>query len=119
MDIFTTALTRVVPVPIKPTDLKVKALVKDTASGKLKEDLYHAENHERYFEKPEGGKKQQGNNSQEQEQEQRQEIVCVETDDVAESLNILHKRELLNPHTSQQNESRKNDEKHPHLDIFV
>ena len=28
MDIFTTALTRVVPVPIKPASLKVKALTK-------------------------------------------------------------------------------------------
>ena len=49
MDIFTTVLTRVVPVPIKPTSLKVKALLKDAGAGKLKEDLDHLENHDYYF----------------------------------------------------------------------
>jgi len=49
MDIFTTQLTSVVPVPIKPTSLKVKALLKEAATGKLKEDLDHLENHEYYF----------------------------------------------------------------------
>lgn len=49
MDIFTTVLTRVVPVPIKPTSLKVKALLKEAGTGKLKEDLDHLENHEYYF----------------------------------------------------------------------
>tara|TARA_B110000467_G_C18308808_1_gene476559 strand:+ start:1514 stop:1843 length:330 start_codon:yes stop_codon:yes gene_type:complete len=56
MDIFTTQLTRVVPVPIKPASLKVKALLKDAASTKLKEDHDHLENHEYYFEH--GGKKE-------------------------------------------------------------
>ena len=51
MDIFTTALTRVVPVPIKPESLKVKALLKDAATCKLKEDHDHFENHEYYFAK--------------------------------------------------------------------
>lgn len=50
MDIFTTQLTRVVPVPIKPANLKVKALLKDARIGKLKEDLDHIENHDYYFE---------------------------------------------------------------------
>jgi len=49
MDIFTTVLTRVVPVPIKPASLKVKALLKDAGAGKLKEDLDHLENHDYYF----------------------------------------------------------------------
>lgn len=49
MDIFTTQLTRVVPVPIKPAKLKVKALLKDAGAGKLKEDLDHLENHDYYF----------------------------------------------------------------------
>jgi len=49
MDIFTTALTRVVPVPIKPANLKVKALLKEAGAGKLKEDLDHLENHDYYF----------------------------------------------------------------------
>ena len=49
MDIFTTVLTRVVPVPIKPASLKVKALLKEAGAGKLKEDLDHLENHDYYF----------------------------------------------------------------------
>lgn len=49
MDIFTTVLTRVVPVPIKPANLKVKALLKEAGTGKLKEDLDHLENHDYYF----------------------------------------------------------------------
>lgn len=49
MDIFTTQLTRVVPVPIKPTEMKVKALLKEAATSKLKEDPDHLENHDYYF----------------------------------------------------------------------
>ena len=49
MDIFTTQLTRVVQEPIKPANIKVKALLKDAANAKLKEDPDHLENHEYYF----------------------------------------------------------------------
>jgi len=49
MDIFTTQLTRVVPVPIKPASLKVKALLKEAATSKLSQDPDHLENHEYYF----------------------------------------------------------------------
>jgi len=49
MDIFTTVLTRVVPVPIKPASLKVKALLKEARTSKLKEDPDHLENHDYYF----------------------------------------------------------------------
>ena len=49
MDIFTTVLTRVVPVPIKPANLKVKALLKEAGTSKLKEDPDHLENHDYYF----------------------------------------------------------------------
>ena len=49
MDIFTTQLTRVVPVPIKPASLKVKALLKEAANSKLSQDPDHLENHEYYF----------------------------------------------------------------------
>jgi len=51
MDIFTTQLTRVVPVPIKPANLKVKALLKEAKTSKLKEDPDHLENHDYYFDK--------------------------------------------------------------------
>ena len=49
MDIFTTQLTRVVPVPIKPASLKVKALLKESANAKLTQDPDHLENHDYYF----------------------------------------------------------------------
>jgi hypothetical protein len=49
MDIFTTQLTRVVQVPIKPASLKVKALLKEAGTSKLKEDHDHLENHDYYF----------------------------------------------------------------------
>lgn len=49
MDIFTTALTRFIPVPIKPASLKVKALLKEARTSKLKEDPDHLENHDYYF----------------------------------------------------------------------
>jgi hypothetical protein len=48
MDIFTTQLTRVVPVPIKPTNLKVKALLKESAASELKEDVDHLDDHNNY-----------------------------------------------------------------------
>jgi len=48
MDIFTTVLTRVVPVPIKPARLRVKALVKEPATNELTDDIDHLENHEQY-----------------------------------------------------------------------
>ncbi len=67
MDIFTTQLTRVVPVPIKPASLKVKALLKEAATSKLSQDLDHIENHEYYFTKEE---EQYHSSQQESEQEQ-------------------------------------------------
>lgn len=48
VDIFTTQLTRVVPVPIKPTSLKVKALVKNTAMSALSQDDERLEDDEYY-----------------------------------------------------------------------
>jgi hypothetical protein len=56
MDIFTTVLTRVLPVPIKPANLKVKALLKEAGTGKLKEDPDHLENHDYYFSEKNKGK---------------------------------------------------------------
>jgi len=72
MDIFTTQLTRVVPVPIKPASLKVKALLKEAANSKLSQDPDHIENHEYYFttEEDQYHSSQQGS---EQEQHAKQE----------------------------------------------
>jgi hypothetical protein len=49
MDIFTTQLTRVVNLPIKPAKLRVKAPKKEAASTKLSQDPDHLENHNTYF----------------------------------------------------------------------
>ncbi|MBL4900042.1 MAG: hypothetical protein JKX76_10465 [Colwellia sp.] len=65
MDIFTTQLTRVVPIPIKPASLKVKALLKEAGASKLKEDPDHLENHDYYFVKKKGDDKTKKENKQE------------------------------------------------------
>ncbi|WP_281558983.1 hypothetical protein [Thalassomonas sp. RHCl1] len=49
MDIFTTALTRVVPVPIKPKELKVKALVKEARTRELEQEMDHLEHAGSFF----------------------------------------------------------------------
>lgn len=68
MDIFTTQLARVVQTPIKPANLKVKALLKESGAGKLKEDLDHLENHDYYFEMSE-----EASQHQQEEQADNQE----------------------------------------------
>lgn len=77
MDIFTTVLTRVVPVPIKPTSLKVKALLKDAGAGKLKEDLDHLENHDYYF----ADKKQKEDDKNKTKDDKQAESTKVESAD--------------------------------------
>ena len=66
MDIFTTQLTRVVPVPIKPANLKVKALLKEAGTGKLKEDPDHLDNHEYYFFDKKQGNEEKKNTKEDQ-----------------------------------------------------
>lgn len=81
MDIFTTALTRVVPVPIKPANLKVKALLKEAAIGELKEDHDHLENHEYITPKKNGSKQPQQKDQNQQQTSQQtlaQDIVDIE-----------------------------------------
>ncbi|WP_286261701.1 hypothetical protein [Thalassotalea atypica] len=46
MDIFTTQLTRVVPVKIKPEKLKVKGLAKDAKTRKLDQEIDQNDGHE-------------------------------------------------------------------------
>ena len=90
MDIFTTQLTRVVPVPIKPADLKVKALLKEAATGKLKEDLLHMENHEYYFVKPKYGEPQQGQPGEQQEAtDKKQDKDNIEVDEQGNKIKHL------------------------------
>jgi len=49
MDIFTTALTRVVPVPIKPEELKVKALLKEAKTREFEQEMDHLEHAGSFF----------------------------------------------------------------------
>lgn len=99
MDIFTTVLTRVVPVPIKPASLKVKALLKEAATGKLTEDHDHLENHEYYFKKPKDEKHQQQEHlSKKGDEEQSGKVVITQ----AENLVL-----------------EKDEEGNIHLDIFI
>jgi hypothetical protein len=65
MDIFTTQLVRLVPVPIKPANLKVKALLKEARTSKLKEDPEHLESHNYYFD----NKQADNDTNEENEQE--------------------------------------------------
>ncbi len=106
MDIFTTALTRVVPEPIKPANLKVKALLKEAATGKLKEDLDHLENHEYYFaEKP--AEKEEPASADEQEGETAAKNASAD--------------ENLNEDDVKKSEQEINESKEEvkHLDLYV
>lgn len=77
MDIFTTQLTRVVPVPIKPTSLKIKALLKEAANSKLHQDPDHVEYHEYYFTNEED---QYHPSKQREEEKKHAENINTESD---------------------------------------
>lgn len=114
MDIFTTVLTRVVPVPIKPERLRVKPLEKEPSANELTDDADHLENHEQYVDS--------SNDSSQQKKNQQQkpfvdEIVDDSTNNQKDELStvITHKEELIHPKKDQQ----KKDDEVKHLDIFV
>jgi hypothetical protein len=113
MDIFTTQLTRVVPVPIKPTSLKVKALLKDAANAKLKEDHDHLENHEYYFEKEED---QYHANHQENSEKDKDEQQLSETKN---SMPPAQKDGTTDRKGEQENSTKNIIDKDNHLDLYV
>lgn len=118
MDIFTTVLTRVVPVPIKPERLRVKALAKEPSTNELTDDLDHLENHEQYVDlfKENAEKKQNKQNENQQEQQVDEHIddsSSLECDDL-ETV-IIDKKEFLHP----KKDKSKPDKDIKHLDIFV
>ena len=76
MDIFTTQLTRVVPVPIKPASLKVKALLKDAANTKLSQDPDHLENHEQYVDLSKDHSEKKQHQQHDKENDECNEIVA-------------------------------------------
>lgn len=77
MDIFTTQLRQVLQTPIKPINLKVKALVKEPDTKVLSDDIDHNENHDQYFKK----NKENKNQHQTSEQQKLDEKTLLEDDD--------------------------------------
>lgn len=98
MDIFTTQLTRVVPVPIKPANLKVKALLKEGATGKLKDDPDHLENHDYYF------------ISADKKEERNQQHQAQSEDETKDDIKKYKEEESV---------ITEGEDHKPHLDIFV
>lgn len=108
MDIFTTQLTRVVPIPIKPAKLKVKALLKDAASSGLSEDLNHLENHEYYFAKEEAGE-DKSNQKKDDETSKMADNPSMINSDAHESEN----------QENEELEKVKNTSKDKHFDLYA
>lgn len=100
MDIFTTQLTRFIPVPIKPASLKVKALLKEAGTSKLKEDPDHLENHDYYFVDKSADNDAQDDNNQ-------------------ESKSAAHQGEITDENSVDSNSKDKSKEKVKHLDLYV
>jgi len=123
MDIFTTQLTRLIQTPIKPTTLKVKALLKEAGAGNLKEDLDHLENHDYYF----GEQDQQTNASNQHEHEQTQQENQHQQHDKAVSLikddseNEAEKDYAPEHKKTQKSQQQQQDLKKgiKHLDLYV
>lgn len=120
MDIFTTVLTRVVPVPIKPARLRVKALAKEPSTNELTDDLDHLENHEQYvdlFENNSQKQKEQNKEKQQQEQQNAASILKGDSDINPDDNTaiITHKDELIHP----KKHPEEPDEDIHHLDIFI
>jgi hypothetical protein len=111
MDIFTTALTRVVPVPIKPANLKVKALAKEAAASGVSDDLQGLEDHELYLNNQVNEKTEQ--DSKKQSKLAADDVIvptAVPSDNTGQNIDLFDDSE----------DKMKNDENDkPHLDIFV
>ncbi|MCI2283644.1 hypothetical protein L3081_09895 [Colwellia sp. MSW7] len=121
MDIFTTQLTRVVPVPIKPANLKVKALLKDARVGKLKEDLDHLENHDYYFEDDKGEDEKLNKEHDSESKEsmaQNNEQDCIST---KETEGNAQEGKGLNKDTAPKNTKgiTESEDGVKHLDLYV
>ncbi|WP_286269343.1 hypothetical protein [Thalassotalea hakodatensis] len=118
MDIFTTALTKVRPTPIKPDKLRVKSLSKQAATKALSDDIDHVEDHHLYFVKDSQSDQNSAHtndNTTDTHQEQTPPQYVV--DEVVEP-EILHKQDVLHPKHSQDKNDKDDDDK-PHLDIYV
>jgi len=114
MDIFTTVLTRVVPVPIKPERLRVKALSKEPSTNELTDDIDHLENHEQYIDPTKDSTEQKKNKQQGSYLNEVVDESCAIHNDEASKV-VTHKEELIHPKKDQQ----QTDKTIKHLDIFV
>ncbi len=115
MDIFTTALAQVRANPIKPEDLRVKALRKEQAMRELTDDTYHLENHQLYFIDEKTHQKRQQQQKQQGQQKDSAEQPFEEGIKASEDV-PTHKQEILHPHKSHDSED---DDDVKHLDIFI
>ena len=123
MDIFTTALTRVLQTPIKPVRLRVKPLSKEPSLNKLTDDPDHLENHDQYVNlSKDHSEKKQNQQSMGEHQENVPSFLegCVDgiesntADDYIATV-ITHKEELIHP----KKKDDEPDEDIHHLDLFV
>jgi hypothetical protein len=130
MDIFTTQLTRVVPVPIKPASLKVKALLKDAANTKLNQDPDHLENHEYYFTKEEDqyhASQQEAQQDNKEESHGEQETVKEDSESIHDDLSALESGQHSVKHSVQQSTELETSDEKPdqknnkpkHLDLYA
>lgn len=124
MDIFTTVLTKVRPTPIKPKNLRVKALKKEPETRELTDDLDHLEDHDLYFVKE---KKQREQEQHSQQEKQNAKSTADDTEHDNHEINgenivpsesvITDKQEILHPQKKHDDDDDDKDVKH--LDIFV
>ena len=126
MDIFTTVLTRVVPVPIKKANLKVKALAKEAAAHGVSDDIQGLEDHELYLKKT----TDQQNDAQKQQKQQEQEVIlgapvdeviepsAVPSDNTGQNVDIYDDSDSAKPSVKKSSTANEEDEP-PHLDLFV
>ena len=111
MDIFTTQLTRVVPVPIKSEKLKVKALVKEAAIKKLKADINGAEEHDYYLKLSQKKKEQHSSGEASNEADNTEENVI--------SAGEGNEKYQDQRHFTQKQSEDADDHDKPHLDIYI
>ena len=109
MDIFTTALTRVVPVPIKPASLKVKALAKGAASSAVSDDIAGLEEQALYFKKPSAEQSPDKEQTAERNIPEAVEPSAVPAGNTGQNVDVFD--------DSESSPEEKDDK--PHLDIFV
>lgn len=105
MDIFTTQLTRVVPVPIMPVSTKVKALSKEARTRALEQETDHQQT-------PEYVRAQQKKLRKIKQQQDQQQQQATGQDDAASA-----QPTQANAATEQDTQQTKPET--PHFDLFV